>query len=635
MQFWHLLFLLSQYAYLNSVFLSEYIKSFFVAIRLDGVVAGYLVIPIFFTIYIPYIGWESPLYQKIISYYFGAVVFFYSFLSIVDIEFFNEFGTHLNLLAWQPGAYSSELWKLIWVEYPLIWIMIGIILLSFIWIKISNAIINNIKLDQSGNINKSISFILVFILIGLACRGGWQERPIDWGHAMFSHNNLANQTALNPIFNLGRSVLQLSSEEKLASILQYSDQYFAMDKTRELILSPDEKYIDSVSFNRQIQNPEPIKPNIILIVLESFVANFCGFINPEMSNVTPNLDQIANNGVISSNCFAMGKRSAYGLGSILCSWPVLPGYPIISQLESQKSTQTIASLLKEIGFTTYFIYGGDADFDNMKGFAIANGFDQVIEQENFSLGTPGTMWGVYDEYIFDKAATILDTSTAAKFLTIFTTTNHQPWKIPEYAQNKLPEFSNQKYHRGNTLCTMAYTDMVIGEFIQENRTKLWFDNTIFVFISDHSLNVYDGMYEDPRNGHIPFIIYAPKLITEHRRVDEPTSQADVVPTLLHLIGYPLPFDLMGRNILAPNYRGIACRIINDYFMWFTKDYIYTEVPGQNQNLYILNDLYQYPYSVINKNDIPYESIQSQFHAYIQSAFTYFKSKNNRNLSLNK
>ena len=67
----------------------------------------------------------------------------------------------------------------------------------------------------------------------------------------------------------------------------------------------------------------------------------------------------------------------------------------------------------------------------MKGFVTAKGFDKVIEQINFPKNTPKTMWGVFDEYIFNYAESIMDTINAPTLITIFTTTNHQPWILPE------------------------------------------------------------------------------------------------------------------------------------------------------------------------------------------------------------
>ena len=70
-----------------------------------------------------------------------------------------------------------------------------------------------------------ICFVLIaFLFIGTCIRGGWQERPIDWGHAMFSNNKLANQIALNPLFNLSRSIIQLHSEKNISKLI-YSIEY--------------------------------------------------------------------------------------------------------------------------------------------------------------------------------------------------------------------------------------------------------------------------------------------------------------------------------------------------------------------------------------------------------------------------
>ena len=157
---------------------------------------------------------------------------------------------------------------------------------------------------------------------------------------------------------------------------------------------------------------------------------------------------------------------------------------------------------------------------------------------------------------------------------------------------------------------MAYTDHIIGEFITKNETKIWFDNTIFVFISDHGINEFNGMYEDPRNAHIPFIIYSPNLITKPTIINKINSQEDLVPTILHLIGYPKTFDLMGSNILSDNYKGVACRIVNDYCMWFESDFIYTEIFNQETSGYQYLDLYNHPYSSLSDESYSYKLIQN-------------------------
>ena len=151
-------------------------------------------------------------------------------------------------------------------------------------------------------------------------------------------------------------------------------------------------------------------------------------------------------------------------------------------------------------------------------------------------------------------------------------------------------------------------------------------NTIFIFISDHGINEFEGMYEDPRNAHIPFIIYSPSLIIKPTIIKKITSQVDVVPTLLHLIGYPEIFDLMGANILSRKYNGIACRIVNDYGMWYESDLLYTEIFNQETGGFQYIDIYQQPYKLLSKDSYSYKLIQNNFHAYLQSAYTYYKNR---------
>ena len=173
---------------------------------------------------------------------------------------------------------------------------------------------------------------------------------------------------------------------------------------------------------------------------------------------------------------------------------------------------------------------------------------------------------------------------------------------------------------------MAYTDHVIGEFMEDNKDKTWFNNTIFIFISDHGINEFDGMYEDPRNAHIPFIIYSPNIITNPQINNNIISQVDVVPTILHLIGYPESFNLMGSNILSDNHNRIACRIVNDYSMWFESDYIYIEIFNQTTGLLQYSDLYNYPYISLPKETNSFKFIQNNFHAYLQGAYTNYKKR---------
>ena len=105
--------------------------------------------------------------------------------------------------------------------------------------------------------------------------------------------------------------------------------------------------------------------------------------------ITPNLDYLASKSINFKNCYANGPRTAHGLSSILCSWPTIPGYPLIRQSKYQQiGNTTFSSIFKGMGYETGFIYGGNSEFDEMKNFVQANSFDKIYDNYVLHLRVP-------------------------------------------------------------------------------------------------------------------------------------------------------------------------------------------------------------------------------------------------------
>ena len=109
--FWRFVFIAGNFPQIQFNHFPIYLKSFYIALRLDAVVASYLSLPVFLSIFLPFIGWRSKFYRKIFFIFIGFIAVLYSFLSIADIEFYKEIGTHLNILSWQPSTLSREFWQ--------------------------------------------------------------------------------------------------------------------------------------------------------------------------------------------------------------------------------------------------------------------------------------------------------------------------------------------------------------------------------------------------------------------------------------------------------------------------------------------------------------------------------------------
>lgn len=107
---------------------------------------------------------------------------------------------------------------------------------------------------------------------------------------------------------------------------------------------------------------------------------------------------------------------------------------------------------------------------------------------------------------------------------------------------------------------LAYADAEFGRLLSELERVGTLDNTILLFTSDHG-----ELFERGIRGHVTPTLYEPILRVpllvalpgQRERVDvhAPTSAVDLLPTLLHAIGAPVPAGVEGR--LLPGMGGEA------------------------------------------------------------------------------
>ncbi|QWP58953.1 LTA synthase family protein [Akkermansia muciniphila] len=128
---------------------------------------------------------------------------------------------------------------------------------------------------------------------------------------------------------------------------------------------------------------------------------------------------------------------------------------------------------------------------------------------------------------------------------MFTTSNHRPYTYPE-GRIDIPS------HTGR-MGAVKYADYAVGAFVEEARTKPWFDNTLFVFVGDHGAGSAGKQALNPETHRIFSIFYAPALLKPERR-DTPVSQIDVLPTLLGLLNWPYDAAFYGKDALKPSYQ---------------------------------------------------------------------------------
>ena len=284
--------------------------------------------------------------------------------------------------------------------------------------------------------------------------------------------------------------------------------------------------------------------NLVIILEESLGAEFVGSLGGK--DLTPNLDALADEGIWFERLYATGTRSVRGIEAIVSGFPPTSKRSVVKLTETQKDFFTIANVLQNQNFQTSFIYGGSAHFDNMRRFFLNNGFQTVIDQKDFENPQFVSTWGVSDEDLFLKAHEYLSNQGEQPFFSlVFSSSNHKPFEIPA------GKVETRTGPEGPREMAVAYADYALGRFLEMARASNYWDNTVFLVVSDHNSRVKGAHLIPIERFHVPGVILGDGI--EPRRVPGITSQIDLLPTLLSLMGVDSRHPAIGRDLTRPEY----------------------------------------------------------------------------------
>jgi phosphoglycerol transferase MdoB-like AlkP superfamily enzyme len=386
-------------------------------------------------------------------------------------------------------------------------------------------------------------FLLLTASLILPIRGGVGIAPMNPGMVFFSNTPFANQAALNVFWNVGYS---LKSSEML------NNPFVAFNDSTAQSLVKDDWTTSST--------PKSIfkvkKPNVIIVILESFTGKLVGSIGGE-KGITPNLDSIAQHGVLFSNFYSTSDRSDKGIVAVLSGFPAQPNTSIIKYPNKTAHLPHLASIFNKNGYTSSFYYGGDINFASMRSYFNQAGYNKLITKDDYNSDIQNGKWGVHDHVVFDRILTDLDKSTQPFFITYFTLSSHEPFTVPMSTvikgNSEADLFRNSVY----------YTDKSLGEFVRKASTKKWWNNTVVIFVADHgSRHPFDDANYVARRFHIPMIWTGGALAVSDTVVKTFGSQPDIPATLLQQLGFDFSNFHFGKNILDPLASSSAFYVFN-------------------------------------------------------------------------
>ncbi|MGN8140738.1 LTA synthase family protein [Pseudomonas sp. 22105] len=465
------------------------------------------------------------------------------FTSVAEWLFWDEFGVRFNFIAVDYLVYSDEVLNNVLESYP-IGMLLSIlallaVALSFALRKPFNAALDAPLPPLRGRLFNALGLLVV---AGLSLQLLSQDSPRAQGGNAYQNELASNgpyqffAAFRNNELDYGQFYSSLSPEKVAGQI-------------RAELSEPNARFIgqDPQDIRRVIDNPGTVrKPNIILVTIESLSAKYLGS-NGDERNLTPNLDALRKQSLYFNNFYATGTRTDRGLEAITLAIPPTPGRSIVKRIGRESGFASLGQQLSAVGYDSVFVYGGRGYFDNMNAFFSGNGY-RVVDQSSVDESEIHfkNAWGMADEDLYKQTLKLADADYARQqpfLLQLMTTSNHRPYTYPD---NRI-DIKSGNGRDG----AVKYTDYAIGQFLEQARQKPWFDNTIFIFVADHTAGSAGKEDLPISNYQIPLFIYAPKLI-EPRESAQLASQIDLAPTLLGLLNLDYRSTFFGRNLLQDN-----------------------------------------------------------------------------------
>jgi uncharacterized sulfatase len=217
--------------------------------------------------------------------------------------------------------------------------------------------------------------------------------------------------------------------------------------------------------------------------------------------------------------------------------------------ENMPKHLSLIKLLKDRGYYTSFIYGGDAHFDLMDVFLQRQGIDQIIDSKSFGPGYSklpandgGFTWGYGDKEIFRKLLeTLKPTSEKPRLDIVLTLAMHSPFKVinqkyyNQKFENRLKDLHldekdiAERRNYAKQYATMLYFDDALRYLMTEYAKRTDFKNTIFIITGDHRMPEIPISTQHDRF-HVPLVIYSP-MLKKTARFSSISTQFDITPSL--------------------------------------------------------------------------------------------------------
>jgi len=293
---------------------------------------------------------------------------------------------------------------------------------------------------------------------------------------------------------------------------------------------------------------------------------------------TPNLNKMAENGIVFTNMFCTAPQCSPSRASILTGmYPHNHGLIGLTHRGFRLGKcKLLPSIFAENGYQTY-LFGLQHESPDPHLL----GYRNVIKGKSNSCAdvTP-----IFLEFLRSKPEKPF-------FAMVGFSETHRPFPAYNGSINEikplpyLPDEPDVRRDIGGLNMLVHRMDNSIGCIIDVLEDTGLYENTLLIYTTDHGISFPGAKATlfDP-GIEVALLMWGPEPFCGGKRIDALLSNADIMPTLLDLCGIPIPPEVQGKSML-PLIKGEVEAIHEEVYLELTYHAAYDPIRGVRTNRY--------------------------------------------------
>ena len=296
--------------------------------------------------------------------------------------------------------------------------------------------------------------------------------------------------------------------------------------------------VQPASIQEWIRQQLPAKSNVVLLSVDTLRADAMGVMGYDKRSITKNLDKLANRSTLFTRAYSIASYTGKSVGPTVIGRYTSETHRGWSHFNQFPKDVFVQERVQQAGIRTISCQGYWYFFQ--KGSGMERGFDVV----DSSAAPPVAKVNGDRSSTSDKLsdAVIAQLSKPENVNRQFYLWAHYTDPHVEYVRHEEFDFGSDSRELYDS--EVAFVDKHVGRVLDFIESSPFSERTVVIVWSDHGEAF--GEHGMIRHGfelweplvHVPLIVYVPKA--EPHRVEARRSLIDLVPTILDVLGVPLP-----------------------------------------------------------------------------------------------